>query len=183
MKKTMIAAVLAAAFALTAAECTIDFSKAKAGDKGIPGFSVNAMGKYENLATVTVEEGSSAGKLAIKMVSNPKRSTSYFQKKSTPAKAGDTLKITAKVKGTGKASFGVYSYAKSGGFVPAATPHKSIAATADGADFSFETEILETTAKDKDGNLKAVGGVRPVITVGANSDLLIEDVKFEIISK
>ena len=98
------------------------------------------------------------------------------------AKAGDTVKITAKVKGTGKISLGVYSYSKSG-FVPAPTPHKTFDVSSELKDIVYEFELLESKTKDKDGNLKTVATIRPTFTIVANSDFIIEDIIVEVTNK
>ena len=181
MKKSLIVCAFACALSLVAAEVKFDWSKSKIGENKAPGWGVNAMGKYEGLGKVTVVEGPQKGTMALQCVTQA-RSTAYFRAAAIKAKAGDTVKITAKVKGTGKISLGVYSYSKSG-FVPAPTPHKTFDVSSELKDIVYEFELLESKTKDKDGNLKTVATIRPTFTIVANSDFIIEDIIVEVTNK
>jgi hypothetical protein len=180
MKFTLLAAAFVFTAVLSAAEIKVDLSKAKVGDTKAPGWSLNGLNVKEP-GKISIVEGSKAGTLAIQVVTG-EYATPYFRTNSIPAKAGDTLKVTAKIKGEGKATFGVYGYAVKG-FVPTLTPGKAFDLTADFQEVVYEVELVETKVKDKEGNIKAVASIRPVFTTAANSKLIIEDMKFEVIAK
>lgn len=177
MKKSMIALALVCASVLMAGEIKIDWSKAKVGDKTIPGWALDKYGKVEDLGTASIEKGSKEGTFAFALKGNKLR-TAYYMTAPTKVKIGDVIKYTYRVKGTGKYVIGFFCYDKVS-FVAKAKGHmKDMTAPAEWQTVTQEIEIQQPYDADR-----SVTMIRPQIASLPDCSVVIEDLKIEHIAK
>lgn len=177
MKMNLIACALACAISLAAAEIKIDWSKAKNGDQTIPGWVINKYGKTEGVGSAVLEKGSKEGTFAFSMKGGAHR-TSFYQAKRLPVKIGDTVKFSFRMKGTGSIVIGFYCYDNISFVAKAKDNMKSLTATAGWQSVTQEIEIQQPYEANR-----SVKMICPQITINPNSNVVIEDLKIEHISK
>ncbi len=171
MKKLVLtAAVLTAAVSLTAADLKIngDFKGSKIGNEAPAGWAKN-FPKDKDIGATSVVKGEKDGAFAIQ-IKTTKKVTPFY---SGPfnAVAGDTVKITAKVKGKGSIQLAYYAYGPNY-LISKASPAIAIQEKAS----EYESKLVITEAPK--GKISAV---RIVFQALPDSDVTVSDVKAEII--
>jgi hypothetical protein len=177
MKKIMIALVCAGAFALSAGEVKIAWDKAKIGDTKIPGWVLDNFGSYKDqVGSGKIIAGSKEGTVAFQ-VTGKEKNTAFFKQNADPAKPGDIVKITAKIKGRGDITFGYYCYGPNKFVGGMSNTYKVFTATGEFQEISAELEIQNHPKGEE------ITRIRVMITGRPDCDVIIEDLKYEIISK
>ena len=171
MKKLVLTVTaLTAVVSLSAADLKIngDFKGSKIGNSAPAGWTKN-FSKDKDIGATSVVKGEKDGEFAIQ-VKTTKKVTPFY---SGPfnAVAGDTVKISAKVKGKGKIQLAYYAY---GPTYLASKGGPLIAVQEKSAE--YESKIVITEAPK--GKISAV---RIVFQVYPDSDMTVSDVKAEII--
>lgn len=107
---------------------------------------------------------------AVKLVAETKR-IHIYSKVRVPAVAGDKIKISAKIKGDGKAILGIYFYGKNGAWIGTNRYHEfAISAEWKVEQFVFELENYKA---------KKLASIRIVFGVGPNSTISIINLQAE----
>ena len=178
MKKSLIAFVFVFAAALFADEVKIEWEKAKAGDTKLPGWILDNFGaSYKDLVgSGKVIAASQEGKLAFQ-ITGKEKNTAFFRQIATPVKLGDTVRVSAKIKGSGDVTMGFYCYnsKKFVGGVP--DTYKAFTATSEFQDVTADL-VVKTNAAGEEVTM-----IRTMITGRPNCDIILEDIKFEVIAK
>ena len=146
-------------------------NKSKIGASSIASWGANKSNKL--IGTGVIIQGSEKDEKAFKITSG-KVATYFYSYPSYAAKAGDKIKISAEVKGKGTCIVGFYSYNKSNKFIPVANSRKFV--KVDDKKQEIEAEFVITNGKKGE----IVELVRPCIAADANSEVIIEDLEFEI---
>ncbi|OQA85197.1 MAG: hypothetical protein BWY31_02062 [Lentisphaerae bacterium ADurb.Bin242] len=168
---TLTAAILTAAVSLSAADLKIneEFKGSKLGN-AVPAGWMKNFEKDPNIGVTTVVKGKKEGEFAVQ-IKTEKKETPFY---SGPfdASAGDTVKISAKVKGKGKIQLGYYAYGP--GFLTAKFGTPFDVKEQEG---EYESRIgIQEAPKGK------ISSIRIVFQALANSDLTVSEVEAELIS-
>jgi hypothetical protein len=174
MKKLTICALLAcfcAAFAAPETVATINDSKIGA---DIPAGWSTTVKKDSPIKREIIQGAAENGK-AFKVVSPAGASSSYWRSRPLPAKPGDTIKVTMDVTGKGRFNFGYYNYIGASKYFDAVDATERL--TLDGS-----KKTIEHTFTVKPGKKGEVcENVRPTFWFGPDSEVIVDNFKFEVI--
>lgn len=174
MKKTFIMCALAFAAVLSAKEVSFNMKRAKIGDTCIPFWHQNFHGAKTGHGKGEVIAATKAGAKAFKITSFA-RNTVFFSGAAYNISVGDTLEISARVKGKGSVIFSYYGYTIKGAFLPVPpTVAKKETLSNDWKNIKLQIKIVPSMK----GEQKRI---RPVVTALANSEVILEDVKMQLI--
>lgn len=174
MKKTLIMCVLAFAAVLSAKEVSFNMKRAKIGDTCIPFWHQNRHGAKDGHGKGEVIAATKAGAKAFKITSFA-RNTTFFSGAAYNITNGDILEISAKIKGKGSVVFSYYGYTIKGGFLSVPrTVAKTEKLSNDWKTVKLQIKIVPALKGDQKR-------IRPVITALANSEVILEDVKMQLI--
>jgi len=171
----LTAAAMIAAFALSADDdlkINGDFKGSNLGDASPAKWTKN-FSTSPDIGKSTVVKGEKDGEFALQ-VTTGKRDTPFYSG-AFKASAGDTLEITADVKGKGKIQFSYYAYNEKGQFLAG----KGASLIDVNGDFAeYKSKIVIDEVKEK-----TVAFVRIVFSAAPNSDVTFKDVEAEIEAK
>ena len=174
MKKFTACAIIACCAAILAAgEIKINntLKNSKIGADKPAGWNLN--GKPELLGKGEIIQGSEKDEKAFKIVTR-KNGTSFYRLTPVPAKAGDKVKISADIKGKGKATLGFYTYVGIAGYFPAVDAEKTFELTDNFKEVEFEL-VVKNGAKGQ-----VCENIRFFVRAQANSEVIFEDLEFEV---
>ena len=173
MKLFFAAAAVFAALSL----CADDELKINGDFKGSVLNAIQPKGWVKNhaasagIGVSSVVAGEKDGEFAVN-VKTQKTATSFYTQSAYAAKPGDTLKMEADFKGTGKIMFSYYAYDAQARYISTKNGKVQVLAA--------PGEMKDVIIVDKVAG-KEVASVRVVVSVLANSDITFSDVEAEIV--
>lgn len=177
MKKFTVCAILACCAAvLCAGDIEIDntLKNSKIGADKPLGWALN--GNAKTLGKGQIIAGSEKGEKAFKIVTQ-KAGTSFYRLSPTPGKPGDKVKISAEIKGKGRATVGYYTYTGASNYFPAVKASKTFTLTDQFQDIEVEF-VIQKGAKGQSSD-----NIRFFVRAEANSEAIFEDLEFEVDKK
>ena len=178
MKKTLIACVLGCAALLAARDVAVPLNSAKIGAASIPGWIINKSNPAADYGKAEIIAGSEADEKAFKVTAPADRNATFYSTKAYPAKVGEKIEFSAKVKGKGRFLFGFYGYAANGVKYLDGIPNRD--RTFDLTDTLTEIKVEIVITASPQGE---IGTVRPFFATVKGSELIIEDLEIDIEDK